>query len=73
MGALFLDRVDQEVAALAGARLAGMGQPEPLAGLGQRRSLLFARVVVCAIGADGAGWHRGGRASVQMGPRVGQG
>ena len=35
--------------------------------------MLFALVVVCAVGADWAGRHRGGRASVLAGPRVGQG
>jgi hypothetical protein len=35
--------------------------------------MLFALVVVCAVGADWAGRHRGGRASVRTGPRVGRG
>ncbi len=105
MGASFPERVDQEVAARAGTRLAAMGQPEPSAGLDHRRNLprgagtgvavssiavlviggspgarppgllwmLFALVVVCAIGADGDGRHRGGRASARTGPQVGQG
>jgi hypothetical protein len=34
--------------------------------------VLLALAVVCAA-ADWAGWHRGGRASVRTGPRVGQG
>jgi hypothetical protein len=103
--ASFLERVDRKAAARAGARLAGMGQPEPPAGLDHRRNLLkgvgigvavsgiavlviggspgarlpgllwmvFALLVVCAVGADWAGRHRGGRASVRTGPRVGRG
>jgi hypothetical protein len=36
--------------------------------------VLLALVVVCAVGADWAGRHRGGgRASVRTGPRVGKG
>jgi hypothetical protein len=35
--------------------------------------VLLALVVVRAAGADWAGRHRGGRASVRTGPRVGQG
>jgi hypothetical protein len=101
--ASFLERVDQEIAARVGARLAGMGQPEPPAGLDHRRNLLkgvgaavsgiavqviggspgarlpgllwmlFDLLVVCAVGADWAGRHRGGCASVRTGPQVGQG
>jgi hypothetical protein len=103
--ASFLERVDQEIAARADARLAGMGRPELPVGLDHRRNLLkglgvgvavsgiavlvvggdpggrlpgllwvlLALVVVCAVGADWAGRHRGGRASVRTGPRVGWG
>jgi hypothetical protein len=39
-GTSFLERVDQEIAAPAGARLAGMGQTEPPTGLDHRRNLL---------------------------------
>lgn len=35
--------------------------------------MLFALLVVCAVGVDWAGRHRDDRASVPMGPRVGQG
>ncbi len=64
--ASFLERVDHGIAARVGARLAGMGQPEPPAGLNHGRNLLK------GVGADWAGRHQGGRASVRTGPRVGQ-
>ncbi len=64
--ASFLERVDQEIAARVGARLAGMGQPEPPTGLDHGRNLLK------GVGADWAAPHRGERASVRTGPRVGQ-